>query len=387
MQYDERRPGWNLLWGMIGIALLVGVISGGMAGAVAALLVPREEAAAPARALRGEPAGPATTLRTTTEESAVIETVKKVQPGVVTLIVQSSRTDSAGRVIVSTSLGSGVVIDPRGYVLTNFHVVDGAAKITVKLWNGEERPGVLVGDDSPFTDIALVRIQAGNLTAVPIGDSDALALGQRLVALGSIAFGPTALDFRNNVTLGVVSGLHRKWKSSSDSVVMEDLIQTDAAINHGNSGGALVNLNGELVGITTNVVRETQNGFQVQGVAFAISSRTFVPLVEEIIRQNGKVPRPYLGITPRHITEEMARQAGLPVPSGAQVVEVAADSPAARAGIRRGDIIIRLAGADVTEETPFITLLAKQRPNDTIPVTFLRGGREMTVDVTVALSR
>jgi S1-C subfamily serine protease len=385
---DERHPGWGMVLALIGVALLVGAVAGGVTGGLVAALIPRESAS-PARVPREaarQTDAPVTTLRVTSEESAITETVAKVSPGVVTLIVQAARTDAAGRVFQETNIGSGVVIDPRGYIVTNQHVVENQRRITVRLQSGEERPGVLVGDDSPFTDIAVVRVQPEGLTVVPIGDSDALRLGQTVLAIGSPAFGSSPRDvrndFNNTVTRGIVSGLHRRWPK--DNAIMEDLIQTDAAVNHGNSGGALVNLAGELVGITTTVVRGTPSGLQVQGVTFAISSRTFKPLVDEIIR-NGKVQRPYLGIQHQLITPELARQYGLPVQAGAYVVDVVPESPAAKAGIRPRDIIVRIDKMEIAEDMPYLNILAKLQPNTTVSIAFLRGGREMTADVTVGV--
>ena len=383
MQYDERRPAWGLIMAVAGIALFLGLIGGGMAGALVAVLMSGDDPK-PAASRPGADSGPArpTTYLSLTEESGVTETVKKVLPSIVTLFVQSSRTDAAGRVFVSKNLGSGVIVDDRGYIVTNQHVVENAAKITVKLASGEERPGVLVGDDFPFTDLAVVRVQPDGLKALPVGDSEALVLGQQVLAIGSIAFTSNQLDYRNNVTRGIVSGLNRRYRPQRDNVVMEDLIQTDAAVNHGNSGGALVNLGGELVGITTSVVRETEQGFSVQGVAFAIPSRTFKQVIDEIIR-TGKVQRPNMGLRAQHITEEVARQMGLSIPAGAGVVEVTPEGPAAKAGLRAGDVITRLGSIDITEDTPFLNALLKQSPNSTAPVTYLRAGRETTVDVTI----
>lgn len=385
---EERHPGWGLILALIGVALLVGAAAGGVTGGLVAALIPREPASptrVPREATRQTDA-PVTTLRVTSEESAITETVSKVSPGVVTLIVQATRTDAAGRVFQETNIGSGVVIDPRGYIVTNQHVVENQRRITVRLQSGEERPGVLVGDDSPFTDIAVVRVQPEGLTVVPIGDSDALRLGQTVLAIGSPAFGSSPRDvrndFNNTVTRGIVSGLHRRWPKND--AIMEDLIQTDAAVNHGNSGGALVNLAGELVGITTTVVRGTPSGLQVQGVTFAISSRTFKPLVDEIIR-TGKVQRPYLGIQHQLITPDIARQYGLPVQAGAYVVDVVPESPAAKAGIRPRDIIVRIDKMEIAEDMPYLNILAKLQPNTTVSIAFLRGGREMTADVTVGV--
>ena len=365
--------------GLLALAVVVGALSGAFAGASVALLVPRETKQARATPSAADVAG-APSLVQVKEESGITETYKKVSPGVVTLTVQAQRSDSAGRVIRETNLGSGVIIDPRGYLITNEHVVRGATKIVVTLAGGEERPGVLVGDDAPFTDLALVRIQPDGLTVVPMGDSDALAPGQAVLAIGSVAFSASAVDFRNNVTRGIVSGVHRRWPR--DDVVMEDLIQTDAAVNHGNSGGALVTMTGELIGITTTVVRGTQTGQQVEGVAFALSSRTFKPIIDQLIRE-GKTERPYVGIVHRQITPELAQQTRLSVQDGAVVLDVIADSPAAKAGIQKGDVITRLADQDISSDYPYLNALAKQRPNTSVPLTLLRGGREIRLNLEV----
>jgi 2-alkenal reductase len=382
---EERRPSHGLIFAVIGLALLVGVVGGGIAGGLVAALVPRDSAS-PTRA--GNPAvaaGP-TTLLSVKEESAITDAVAKVNPGVVTLLVEAQQTDAAGRVVSETNLGSGVVIDARGYIVTNQHVVDSATKISVRLPSGEERPGVLVGDDSPFTDIAVIRVQPDNLTVVPVGDSEALALGQQVLAIGSPAFGSSLTDvrndFNNTVTRGIVCGIHRRWPR--EDTIMEDLIQTDAAVNHGNSGGALVTLNGDLVGITTTVVRGTDQGNEVQGVAFAISSRVFKPLVDQIIA-SGRVQRPYVGISHRQITPDIARQNRLPVQNGALVINVDGDSPAAKAGIQRGDIITKINNTPITEDAPYLSILVKQTPNTTVPVTYTRNGKETTVDVDIGI--
>ena len=378
--YEQPSPpsSWRGISGVLALAVLIGALSGAFAGASVALLIPRGGAETKPAADVSPPT--TTNLVQVKEESAITETFQKVSPGVVTLIVQAQRTDQLGRTIRETNLGSGVIIDPRGYLITNEHVVRGANRIMVKLADGQERPGVLVGDDMPFTDIAVVRIQPDGITAVPIGDSDALVPGQAVLAIGSIAFGENRTDFRNTVTRGIVSGLHRRWPR--DDVVMEDLIQTDAAVNHGNSGGALVTLTGELVGITTTVIRGTQGGHQVEGVAFSLSSRTFKPIIDQIIA-HGKTERPYVGIVHRQITQELAQQNRLPVRDGAFVLDVVADSPAARAGVQKGDIITKLAEQEISEDLPYLNVLVKQRPFTTVPVTLLRGGRELRLNIEI----
>lgn len=380
-----RRPPLGLLFTLIGLSMLVGMIGGAVAGGLVAALVPRDEKEAPVTAAKAGSSGPSTTVQVT-EQSAITDAVQKAIPGIVTILVQAESRDASGRVVRETNLGSGVVVDQRGYILTNGHVVDNAVKISVKLQNGDERPAVLVGDDKPFTDIAVIRVQPDGLTVVPIADSDALKLGQTVIAIGSPAFGSglgdTRNDFNNTVTRGIVSGLHRRWPR--DDTVMEDLIQTDAAINHGNSGGGLLTLTGELVGITTTVVRGTQQGLEVQGVAFALSSKTFKPLFDEIIA-SGKVQRPYVGIEHRQITSENVRDSGATVPKGAFVVNVESGSPAAKSGLQRGDIITRLGGQDISEDNPYLYVLIKQKPNQSVPLTFIRNGKETTVDLTIGL--
>lgn len=376
---EERVSPWRGIAGVLALAVVIGALSGAFAGASVALLVPRDESAPKTQAVQ-EAAGPATVLKVT-EESSITETFKKVSPGVVTLVVQAQRQDAAGRTIRETNLGSGVIVDDRGYIVTNEHVTRGAVAISVIMADGQQRPGVLAGDDAPFTDVSVVRVQPDNLTVVPIGDSDAVTAGQGVLTIGSVAFNQSQFaDFRNNITRGIVSGVHRKWPK--DDTVMEDLIQTDAAINHGNSGGALVTLDGKLVGITTTVIRGTQSGQQVQGVGFAISSRTFKPLVDQII-QNGKTDRPYVGITHRQITPELVSQTRLPVRDGAIVLDVDQNSPASRAGVRRNDVITKLGDFEVTDSQPYLSILIRMKPNTTVPAVVVRDGREVQVNLDV----
>jgi 2-alkenal reductase len=377
---EDRVSPWRGVMGILAIAVAVAAISGAFAGASVALLVSDSGSDAKPDAAAAEP-GPSTLLKVT-EESALTETFGKVSPGVVTLIVQAQHLDSNGRVVRETNLGSGVIVDERGYLVTNEHVVRDATQISVIMNDGSERPGVLVGDDAPFTDVAVVRIQPSGITVVPVGDSESVQPGQGVLAIGSVAFNQQMYDqFRNNVTRGVVSGVHRRWPK--DDTVMEDLIQTDAAINHGNSGGALVTLDGQLIGIMTTVVRGTQSGQQVQGVGFAISSRTFKPLVDQIIA-NGKTDRPYVGIVHQTISADQAQRARLPVTNGAAaVVDVIDNSPASRAGVQKGDVITKLADYEINDDQPYLYALVKMKPNTTVPLTVLRGGQEMQLSLDI----
>ena len=355
------------------VALLAGAVGGLAGGTLVTLTSEDEEAKTPATpTARPEPRA------ALPGAASVVEVVRQAELAVVT--VRSDlppARDSGGGLVERTNVGSGVIIDEDGFVVTNEHVVRDAARLTVLLSDGEERPASLVGDDRPFTDLAVLRIQPGGLTALSLGNSDDLSLGETVVAIGSALF-----EFRNSVTVGVVSGLHRSWPR--EGVVMEDLVQTDAAVNHGNSGGALLNLRGELVGLNTTVVRSTETGEIVEGVAFAISSNTIQPIARAIV-ERGRYPRPFLGIVHRELTPQVAALNNLPVAEGAVVMELTPDSPAQEAGIRVGDIIVRMGDADVNAETPFINALARLRPGETAPIQIIRDGDEITLDVKVAL--
>jgi 2-alkenal reductase len=302
--------------------------------------------------------------------------VNAALPGVVTVVNQGAEhTDEQGQIFGSYSVGSGFIIDERGFVVTNEHVIRDAVALTVVLANGEERPAELVSRDSPFTDLAVLRIPAGKLQPLRWGDSDRLVLGETVVALGTALF-----EFRNSVTVGVVSGLQRRWLR--EGVFMEDLIQTDAMVNAGNSGGPLVNLAGEVVGINSTVVRTVGDVTTVTGVSFAISSRTMQPVVQSII-DRGSYPRPYFGIDHQDLDSEMLVEQRLPLEHGARVLRVYGDSPAAKAGIQAGDVVLRIGGSDVTETTPFINALSRVGVNDRLDVQVWREGRILNTSVQV----
>ncbi len=351
------------------LALLAGATGGVVGGGLVRLASDGESTAVPT-------SGSLDGRVVTDEESAVIEVVQRAEPAVVTVISEGPPVrDSLGRVTAEMAVGSGVVIDERGFVLTNEHVVRDAATLRVILHDGEEKPASLVGDDQPFTDVAVLRIEPGGLTAVAFGDSDALAQGQRVIAIGN-----TLSDFRNTVTLGVVSGLNRRWPRNG--VVMEDLVQTDAAINHGNSGGALLNTRGELVGLSTTVVRATEGGEIVEGVAFALSSNSVGPIARSIV-EHGSHPRPFLGIVHVDVDPLVAQINDLPVSHGAYVTNVTPDSPAAEAGIQHGDIIVEMGEVPLDEDMPFINALGRLEPSQDVEITVNRGGRELELEATL----
>ena len=295
-------------------------------------------------------------------------------PAVVTVVNQlPPRQDGQGRIFEGTSVGSGVIVDTRGFIVTNEHVIHEQGTLSIVLENGDQRPATLVSHDAPFTDIAVLRIAPGGLTALPLGNSDDIATGEGVIAIGSALF-----EYRNSVTRGIVSGLHRRWLRQG--VYMEDLIQTDAAINTGNSGGPLINLRGEVVGINTNVVRSLGTNENVHGIAFAISSKTIAPIAQAII-ERGFYPRPYFGIDHQNIDDELRGTTALPVPDGAIVRRVFAESPASRAGLRVGDVLLRLGQTPITDDVPFINALARLGVNETVNVDLWREGRTLSVSL------
>lgn len=304
------------------------------------------------------------------EDLDAVAAVARVGPAVVT--VESSGLELPGMGALRTLVGSGVIIDPRGFVVTNEHVVQHARSITVVLASGEQRAATLVGSDYPYTDIALLKME-GRLPAVAEwGDSDALMVGQRLLAIGS-ALG----KYPNTATQGVASGLDRRWRS--DGLVMEGLIQTDAAFNRGHSGGPLITTAGQVVGICTSVIRSTETGEEVEGLGFALPSSTVRGVVDQLIEQ-GRVLRPYLGVSHRDVTPDMAAREGLPVKYGALVTSVGSDTPASRAGIAVGDMIVKMGEDVIGDDFPFLNALKNQTPNQEVRIVAYRNGDEIVLD-------
>ena len=227
------------------------------------------------------------------------------------------------------SVGSGVVVDARrGYVITNHHVIDGAEKITVTLSNGRQLAAKVIGSD-PESDVAVIQIPGGNLTALPLADSQRLRVGDFVVAVGN----PFGLG--QTVTSGIVSALGRTGLGIQG---YEDFIQTDASINPGNSGGALVNLRGELVGINTAII--APGGGNV-GIGFAIPSNMVSRLMNQIIA-HGSVRRGQLGVSVQDLTPELAQAFNIPADQGAVIAQVSPRSAAARAGLKEGDVVLRI---------------------------------------------
>jgi len=305
----------------------------------------------------------------------VIEAVaEKVTPCVVGIRTTMSVMDFFGGTSESSGDGSGVIYSSDGYIITNYHVIsnaliDNSGKIEVYLDAGSEGfPATVVGYNIS-SDLAVIKINAKNLTAIKFADSEKLKVGQYVITIGN----PGGLEFMDSVTYGVISGLDRVV--SSDSGV--ELIQTDAAINPGNSGGALVNINGELVGINSSkIVSE-----EFEGMGFAIPSNTVKEICQNIIdREND--PEPFIGITiSERYTSEVLEYYGYP--NGAVVLSVADGSPADKAGIQKGDIITKFDGAAIKEYTMLEDFIMNTAPGDEVTVEIYRSGRYYTTDITV----
>jgi serine protease Do len=268
------------------------------------------------------------------------------------------------------SLGSGVIVSPQGYIVTNNHVIAKADEIKVLLNDKREFTGKVVGTD-PKTDIAVVKIDAKDLPSVPWGDSDKLEVGEYVLAIGN----PFALN--STVTMGIVSAVGRANVGIAD---YEDFIQTDAAINPGNSGGALVNSRGELVGINTAIFSRS-GGYM--GIGFAVPSNMVHTVMDSLVK-TGKVTRGWLGVSIQDVTQDLAKQFGLSESTGALVSEVLSDSPAAAAGLKAGDVIVSFDGKPVDNPALLRNIVAQTPVGKTVKVEALRDKKHRSFSVKVA---
>lgn len=268
--------------------------------------------------------------------------------------------------------GSGVIIRQDGYIVTNNHVIEGASKIEVTLNNNKTYEATLVGAD-PATDVALIKIVAEGLPVVPFGDSDKLRLGEWVLAIGS------PYNLRSTITAGIVSAKGRSMPNYENpkELKIESFIQTDAAVNPGNSGGALVDKAGNLVGVNTAIVSQTGS---YAGYSFAIPSNMVRKIVEDLI-DFGSVKRALLGITMQPVTNEIADKLKLSSLNGVYIVEVLKGSAADEAGLKKEDILVAIDSVKVTSTSSVQEMVSKYRPGDKVAVTFIRNGKEKTLDV------
>jgi S1-C subfamily serine protease len=297
---------------------------------------------------------------------AVVHAVEQVGHSVAKLQVRGRDGQRQGS-------GSGFLITPDGFLLTNSHVVHEADKIEVILADGRRPDAHLVGDD-PDTDLAVVRVYAPQLRPVRLGESKSVRVGQVAIAIGN------PYGFQASVTAGVVSAVGRSFRASTGRL-MDDIIQTDAALNPGNSGGPLVNSRGEVIGVNTAVI------LPAQGLCFAIGVDTAKHVAAWLIKE-GRVRRSYIGVggqnAPLH--RRLVRYYHLPAPTGVLIIAVAPDSPAARAGLREGDLVVEFDGQPVPSIDGLHKLLTGERVGAASPLTIIRGTDKLTLQITPAES-
>jgi putative serine protease PepD len=304
----------------------------------------------------GEPAANTTGL-------SVSDIYQRTQKGVVEITVTTSQSANPfGGQQTQQAQGSGFVYDTDGRIITNQHVVEGATSISVRFWNGKTYKAEVVGSD-PSTDLAVIKVDApaSVLTPLTLADSNAVAVGDNVVAIGS----PFGLE--NTVTSGIVSALHRQM-TSPNNFSIDDSIQTDAAINHGNSGGPLLNAEAQVIGVNAQI--ESDSGGN-DGVGFAIPSNTVKSIVSELI-STGKAEHAYLGVS-----VETAN-------ASVRITEVRSGTPAADAGLQSGDTIVSVDGKRIVSGDGLTSAISAKKPGDTVSITYSRGGQSHTVKIELA---
>jgi S1-C subfamily serine protease len=368
----------------IAAALVVaaGIGAGGGAATYAALSEDgtRTVISSPATVESPQPAA------STSESNSVSEIYEQTYKSVVEITSISSQSTPFGQEQQARGQGSGFVYDAEGHIVTNQHVVDGAETVSVRFWDGSTYDGTVVGSD-PSTDLAVVKVDApaNILQPLALGSSDDLTVGETVVALGS----PFGLE--GTVTSGIVSALHRQM-TAPNNFTINDSIQTDAAINHGNSGGPLVNGAGEVVGVNAQI--ESESGGS-DGIGFAIPSKTVESIVPQIIA-NGSVEHAYLGVGVAELSQSVAEELG--VPAGVALTDVRQGSPAAEAGLEAatgsatvdgqsyptgGDVITAVDGNAVKTGAELQNAVDAKRPGDSISITYTRDGQSQTVEITL----
>ena len=384
----RRDTRWNGPGAVVGAALLAAVLASG--GTYVALdasgALDRVPAAAGTNG-SSAPTGTATSLQqpiSMIESSAIVDAAARTGPAVVRITTTGSSVDFSGGTIPSTGVGSGLIYDAAGWILTNKHVVTGSSgqvvnALKVELKDGRVFDGTVYGVDT-LTDLAIVRIQGSNLPTAPIGTSANLKVGQLAIAIGS----PLG-TFSNSVTSGIVSATGRSITIENERLT--NLIQTDAAINPGNSGGPLLDAGGNVIGVNTAIATDSN------GIGFAIPIDIARPIMQQALASQ-QLSRPYLGIRYLAIDPQVQKDRSLPVDKGAYVggnattgggnqPAVVAGGPAAAGGIREGDVLVTIGSREIDREHPLDLVLSGFSPGQTVQVKLLRDGRELTVSVTL----
>ncbi len=316
------------------------------------------------------------------QEGSIADVADKVSPSVVSIVTSVEGSDWFGRRVESAAAGTGIIVSADGYILTNKHVIDGATAISVVLDDGTTYEEVKIAATDPNNDVAYLKIpEAQGLAVATLGDSKTLSVGEQVMAIGN-AMG----QYQNTVTVGVISGLGRTITASDSSgqkaETLSDMIQTDAAINSGNSGGPLVNAAGEVIGINT------ATSYSAENMGFAIPISAVKGMLAQLTAGQ-TASRAYLGVYSVAITPDVAKEYNLSVRTGAYVYSgtaqqaVVSGSPAAKAGIQEGDVIVTVNGAKVGESGSLPNLIAEYKPGDTVQLGIIRNGKELVQDVTL----
>jgi serine protease Do len=367
-----------------GISALSGVIGGGLAVYQAVKQGNSNPIQAITQSVQPLPASSTSDIQklqinTTDIETTITLAVQKIGSAVVTVVgTIPSQRSFFGQSGDQTVSGSGVFISPQGYLLTNNHVIDGTTDVSIILADGTQQKVTVVGTD-PYSDIAVLKTDGSVPAVATLGNSDVLKPGESVIAIGS----PLG-DFKNTVTVGVVSATGRSI-DTGNGYTIEGLIQTDAAINQGNSGGPLVNLAGQVIGINTLIVRNSGSGTVAEGLGFAIPINTASAVAEQIM-QKGFVARPFLGVRTQMITPDIAAIYNLPVEWGVYVTAVIAGSPAAQANLQQGDIITSIGGVAIDETHSFLNTLFLYKSSDQVSLDVVRDGKKLQMLVTLSES-
>ncbi len=376
-----QRSSYVLISIALVLAGLLGVVGGGIMGGLAGyyaaqlsspkVLPVSQVLTAPLQTSEPSPVSAGATNLVVKEDSAVIDSVRKVKPAVVTVINQlQARRSFFGGTISPTASGSGVIIDPKGYIITNNHVIEGETSLQVIFADGTSKPATVVGTDS-VDDIAVIKVDSTMPAVAEFGNSDALLPGQVAIAIGS----PLG-DFKGTVTVGVISALDRRVGQQ------QGLIQTDAAINNGNSGGPLLNATGQVIGINALVVRSSNSGNVAEGLGFAIPSNLVRDIAQQLITK-GAVDLVYLGVTFQEVDPQIASALSLNTTEGIVVTQVLPRTPASKAGIQQGDVIMAIDGQKLDQDHSLTGILRNYKVGDTITVTVLRDSNTSQVKVTL----
>lgn len=376
-----QKRNYSLLTFVVMVAILIGVIGGGVTGGLVGYYVAQsaqpsltQSKVTQVSAIKSvSPAQSTAVTATLTEDSAIIDAVRKVEPAVVTVINQlQPQRNRRGATVSPTASGSGVIIDANGHIVTNNHVIENNQSLQVIFADGTQADATLVGTDTVL-DIAVLKVNSKVPAFAQFGDSGALEPGQAAIAIGS----PLG-DFRGTVTVGVISALNRTVDTATG------LIQTDAAINNGNSGGPLVNSLGQVIGINELVVRSSDSGNVAEGLGFAIPSNLVRDIAAQLIA-TGHVEHPYIGISYQQVDPQVASALNLPTTDGIVVTQVDPTSPAAQAGLQEDDIIVALNGQTIDQDHVLTGLLLTHKPGETVNLTVLRNGKQIQVSLALGV--